>query len=460
MTMSSQIEHLILASVLTDVAFGKKYLPHLGPAYFSSVAGGTILIDVASRLVTNYGSALSLEQVHVELKGRRGDPEAIQDARELAADLYELAKEPPPNASWLADRTVEFINRERQRYLMEQMVFARDEGSDIMPFLKELSTPLVIEEEIEGFDSTAPDFVSRLAKFNLNNILIPFEDKDLNKMCGGIRPGTLGVVCTGTNVGKSLTLQHFTSGYLRQGRNVLYFSGELKAGSVANRILANLTGTSVDLIKKMPQGEIASIWSDVAVKIGRMVIHEYGTGTGNVMMFRSYIEQLQNRNGFKPDVIVVDHIQNCKPTGNATGLNLYQSYGLVAKELRQLAQELDIPVWSAAQANRQGQNGRLDLTNIGDSLQIVQDADTVLMMWRDESLPDYVHVSVPKRREAGSRGEGMFVMDTARMKLFELDAGARMAVQDAHQKKQSENRKKPAKKAAVLFDIDTPGALQ
>ena len=86
MTMSSQIEHLILASVLTDVAFGKKYLPHLGPAYFSSVAGGTILIDVASRLVTNYDCAPSLEQVHVELKDRRGDPEAIQDARELAAD--------------------------------------------------------------------------------------------------------------------------------------------------------------------------------------------------------------------------------------------------------------------------------------------------------------------------------------------------------------------------------------
>jgi hypothetical protein len=250
------------------------------------------------------------DKSHIELKNRRGDPEAIQDARELAADLYELAKEPPTNASWLADRTVEFINRERQRYLMEQMAFARDEDGDIMPFVKELSTPLVIEKEIEGFDSTAPDFVSRLADFNRNNILIPFEDEDLNKMCGGIRPGTLGVICTGTNVGKSLTLQHFTAGYLRQGRNVLYFSGELKAGSVANRILANLTGTSVDDVKKMPKGEIASIWSDVAGKIGRMVIHEYGTGTGNVMMFRSYIEQLQTRNGFKPDVIVVDHIQN------------------------------------------------------------------------------------------------------------------------------------------------------
>jgi hypothetical protein len=46
------------------------------------------------------------------------------------------------------------------------------------------------------------------------------------------------------------------------------------------------------------------------------------------------------------------------------------------------------------------------------------------------------------------------------MKLIEPDAGARMAVQDAHQKKQSEKAKKPAKKAAVLFDIDTPGVLQ
>src|ERR1035437_1797984 len=123
MTMSSQIEHLILASVLTDLDFGKKYFPHLRPAYFSSVAGAATLMDVASRLVINYDSALSVEQVDIELKNRRGDPGAIQDARELAADLYELAKEAPPNASWLADRTVEFIDRERQRYLMEQMAF-------------------------------------------------------------------------------------------------------------------------------------------------------------------------------------------------------------------------------------------------------------------------------------------------------------------------------------------------
>src|ERR1035441_6252564 len=103
MTMSSQIEHLIMASVLTDLDFGRKYIPHLRPVYFSPVAGAAILMDVASKLVTNYDSALSLEQVDIELKNRRGDPEKIQDARELAADLYELAKEPPPNG-WWSDR--------------------------------------------------------------------------------------------------------------------------------------------------------------------------------------------------------------------------------------------------------------------------------------------------------------------------------------------------------------------
>src|ERR1039457_325067 len=97
MTMSSQIEHLILASVLTDLDFGKKYLPHLRPVYFSSVAGGTILIDVASRLVTNYDCAPSLEQVHVELMARRGDPEAIQDARELRSEEHTSELQSPCN---------------------------------------------------------------------------------------------------------------------------------------------------------------------------------------------------------------------------------------------------------------------------------------------------------------------------------------------------------------------------
>src|ERR1017187_728024 len=68
MTMTSQIEHLILASVLTDLDFGQKYLPHLRPVYFSSVAGRNIFLCMVSRRVSNYDCAPSLEQVHVELK--------------------------------------------------------------------------------------------------------------------------------------------------------------------------------------------------------------------------------------------------------------------------------------------------------------------------------------------------------------------------------------------------------
>jgi len=54
--MNSRIEHLILAGVLTDSEYAKKYLHHLRPAYFSSVAGGGILLETASRLIANYKS--------------------------------------------------------------------------------------------------------------------------------------------------------------------------------------------------------------------------------------------------------------------------------------------------------------------------------------------------------------------------------------------------------------------
>jgi replicative DNA helicase len=339
---------------------------------------------------------------------------------------------------------------------MEQMAFARDEGSDINPLVRELATPINFDHEVQGFDSAAQDFVERLADFNSDNSLIIFEHEALNRMCAGVRRGTLNIICTGTNVGKSLAQQDFAAGYLRQGLNVLYFSGELKAGSVANRVMANLADTSIDKIKTMKKAEIANIWSRVPKKVGRLMIHEYSTGVGNVIMFRSLTDEFKNRNGFSPDVIFVDHIQNCKPAGNATGLNLYQTFGLVAKELRQLAQELDIPVWSAAQANRQGQTGRLDLTNIGDSLQIVQDADTVLMMWRDEKLGDYVHVSVPKRREAG-KGEAMFLMSTTKMKLYEPDEAVMAAYREAYERIQKDKPKKTLKKETAVSDIDRPG---
>ncbi len=49
--MNTKIDHLILAGVLTDNEFAKKYLPYLRAAYFSSVAGAGILLDVARQLI-------------------------------------------------------------------------------------------------------------------------------------------------------------------------------------------------------------------------------------------------------------------------------------------------------------------------------------------------------------------------------------------------------------------------
>ena len=66
---------------------------------------------------------------------------------------------------------------------------------------------------------------------------IPFDLDYFNKVTKhGIPRKTLNIVMAGVGVGKSLTMCHFASSYINQGKNVLYISLELAEKEVSKQI--------------------------------------------------------------------------------------------------------------------------------------------------------------------------------------------------------------------------------
>ena len=171
--------------------------------------------------------------------------------------------------------------------------------------------------------------------------------------------------------------------------------------------------------------------SKAAGKLGRLVVRDFPTGTAHSGHFRSYMAELKQKSKFIPDIICVDYLNICSSERIRSGGNAqqYVVIGSIARELRALAQQSNTVVWSATQANRQGLKGPVGLANTSDSIQIGYDADLVLAMWKDDTLPGLLHLSVEKDRNGGAAGKhGMVAVQPSKMKVLDLSGGPNSSV--------------------------------
>jgi replicative DNA helicase len=90
------------------------------------------------------------------------------------------------------------------------------------------------------------------------------------------------------------------------------------------------------------------------------------------------------------DAVIVDYLQIIKPEFGKRNQNRADEIGDISWGLKQLARELEIPVISLAQLNRQMAN-RSDsvpkLSDLRDSGRIEQDGDTIILLHKDQE-PD------------------------------------------------------------------------
>lgn len=222
---------------------------------------------------------------------------------------------------------------------------------------------------------------------------IPFSKNILNKITkGGVEIGTLNILLAGVNVGKSLGLCSLAADYLQSGKNVLYISMEMAEEVVAKRIDANLLDVSMDDIDegKMTYQEYKSKmerWRKSNV-LGELYIKQYPIGGAHALTFKALLNELKLKKGFVPDVIIVDYLGICGSSRiKVFTENSYTLVKAIAEELRALAVEMGLPVWTAAQTTRNGwDNSDITMGDIAESAGLSHTADFILAVIETDDL--------------------------------------------------------------------------
>lgn len=259
-----------------------------------------------------------------------------------------------------------------------------------------------------------------------------FDLEFLNKITkNGVPKKTLNVMMAGVGVGKSLFLCHLSANYLNQGKNVLYITLELAEEEVAKRIDANLFNLSMDDLMALPKDLYDKKVSKLAKKTqGKLIIKEYPTTTASIMHFKALLNELNLKKGFVPDVIMVDYINICASARVKPGVaNSYTYIKAIAEELRGLAVECNVPLWTATQLTRGGYGSSdPDMTDTAESFGLPATADLFLAGITNEQLEQLNQLMIKQLKnrynDPGMNKRFVIGIDRSKMKLYDVEQSA------------------------------------
>jgi DnaB-like helicase C terminal domain len=241
---------------------------------------------------------------------------------------------------------------------------------------------------------------------------------------------TNGISSHNTNVGKSLVLCHLAGSYLAQGKNVLYITLEMSEERIAERIDANLFDVPLEQVEELPRDVFESKVKKIAAKThGKLIIKEYPTAAAHSGHFRALLNELKLKRNFIPEVIFVDYIGICSSArvkGLSTAVNTNSFVKAVSEELRGLAIEFNVPLWTATQVNRQGfTTSDPEMTDIADSFALTGTADFMISLTETEQLEKLGQYLVKqlKNRYNNKANNKRFIVgvDKSKMRLYDVN---------------------------------------
>jgi len=259
---------------------------------------------------------------------------------------------------------------------------------------------------------------TRLKRDTIPTGLPELDKKDI--LNGGSGKGELLCVVGGSGAGKSHFLTMIGANALRAGKNVLHYTFELSETAVGIRYDSNLC--DIDSSEVMDKkDEIKSKYE--SMQLGRLFIKEYPTNTASVFTVRSHIERLDIK-GFKPDVVVIDYADIMRSSRQFDSLR--HELKLVYEELRGLAMELGIPIWTASQSNKEGANSEIiDMTNMSEAYGKAMICDFIVSVSRrvHEKASGWGRLYIAKNR-AGRDGLVYPVKINTAQSKFEITGAA------------------------------------
>ncbi|WP_353191392.1 replicative DNA helicase [Pandoraea pnomenusa] len=250
-----------------------------------------------------------------------------------------------------------------------------------------------IERLAEGRAASAPV----LASEGLSHFLVGMErrlDGEIapartgydaldDKISGGLKDGDLIIVAARPSMGKTAFSLNVASN-VAESKPTLFLSMEMPSEQLHARMMARHAGVNYGHLiepKRLTDLEWGQLPAGIS-RIENLSLYFDDQPALSLLDIRSKARGIKRRHGL--GLIVVDYLGLMS---GGQGDNRTQEIGSYSRGLKALAKELSVPIIALAQLNRGLEtrpNKRPVMSDLRDSGEIEQDADTILFLYRDE----------------------------------------------------------------------------
>jgi replicative DNA helicase len=215
---------------------------------------------------------------------------------------------------------------------------------------------------------------------------VPTGFVDIDEMTRGLQPGDLVIIAARPSMGKtSLVLNMAQHVAVQAGHTVGFFSLEMSKESLFIRLLTS--EAQIDSHRLM-SGHIAerdySRISHALEQLSSMRLFIDDSANIGVLEMRAKSRRLQAEHGLS--LIVVDYIQLMNARGRYENRTL--ELASISRSLKGLAKELNVPIVVLSQLSRAPESRsdhRPQLSDLRESGALEQDADVVILIYRDDA---------------------------------------------------------------------------
>ncbi|MGE4443489.1 MAG: replicative DNA helicase [Candidatus Altimarinota bacterium] len=253
--------------------------------------------------------------------------------------------------------------------------------------------------------------------------------KSLDNTLGGLKGGDMVILAARPSMGKTAFSLNLAQNIGINGKNVAIFSLEMSKEQLTDRMIASSIGiNSWKLAKGELEDEEFAKLGEAMEKLSQANIYIDDSAGGNLLDLKSKSRRLKMEAGL--DLIVIDYLQLMS---NGNTLNRVQEISEISRGIKSLARELNVPIIALSQLSRAVES-RTDkkpiLSDLRESGSIEQDADIVMMLYREEYYDEFTDrkgvtdVAVRKNRN-GPVGTIELMFDRTNQRFLEMETSLR-----------------------------------
>lgn len=215
---------------------------------------------------------------------------------------------------------------------------------------------------------------------------VPTGYADLDSMTSGLQKSDLIIIAARPSQGKTaLGLNIAAHAAIREGRTVAIFSLEMSKEQLVMRLFASEARVNMQNVNHgTPSSQELLKLAEANLTLANANMYIDDRSNISVAEIRSKCRRLKARNGL--DMIVIDYLQLMKtPNGSD---NRVQEVSELTRSLKILARELNVPIVLLSQLSRKAAERKPAMSDLRESGAIEQDADIIIMIYRDPSRTD------------------------------------------------------------------------